>query len=346
MSNLPFIHGLTTMVRCLVRNALDPGPNPRKQVVMSINGATAIAGGNWKIFQGMMDRSRAALHLNTTVSSIQRKGDDNGINRYIITTADSHSPGGETQTQPIEFDDVIIATPWQFSNIKDEDQIIEQPIEKVTYAKLHVTLLASPFRFSPEFFNLPAGAAVPNMVYTTLAEGEDAKPGSEGAGKAGFFSASEVGTVKNPKTGEQEYVYKIFSPEAVTSEFLSSLLGAKVPETFVGSGEQGDEAQAQVEPVSWYHPAVFHPYPQLAPRTTFTDPVIGRGLYYTSGIESFISTMETSALMGKNVARLIMDEYLRGDASGGSDRLLAPGQTNEQIVMGLHASQEGLPAEL
>ena len=44
---------------------------------------------------------------------------------------------------------------------------------------------------------------------------------------------------------------------------------------------------------------------------TFEDLELARGLYYTSGIESFISTMETSALMGKNVAQLIVDDYLR-----------------------------------
>ncbi|KAG7149750.1 hypothetical protein HYQ46_001329 [Verticillium longisporum] len=46
------------------------------------------------------------------------------------------------------------------------------------------------------------------------------------------------------------------------------------------------------------------------PRITFQEPALGNGLYYTSGIESFISTMETSALMGKNVARLIADELV------------------------------------
>lgn len=43
---------------------------------------------------------------------------------------------------------------------------------------------------------------------------------------------------------------------------------------------------------------------------TFQDPIIGPGLYYTSGMESFISTMETNALMGKNIARLIVDDIL------------------------------------
>ncbi len=52
---------------------------------------------------------------------------------------------------------------------------------------------------------------------------------------------------------------------------------------------------------------------------TFEDPELARGFYYTSGMESFISTMETSALMGMNVARLVMDDYvnvLRGEEPG------------------------------
>lgn len=37
---------------------------------------------------------------------------------------------------------------------------------------------------------------------------------------------------------------------------------------------------------------------------------MARGLYYTAGIESFISTMETSALMGKNVAQLLVEDFM------------------------------------
>lgn len=43
---------------------------------------------------------------------------------------------------------------------------------------------------------------------------------------------------------------------------------------------------------------------------TFEELELAPGFYYTSGIESFISTMETSALMGMNVAQLIVDDHL------------------------------------
>ena len=46
-------------------------------------------------------------------------------------------------------------------------------------------------------------------------------------------------------------------------------------------------------------------------KITFEDLELARGFYYTSGIENFISTMETSALMGMNVAQLIVNDYLQ-----------------------------------
>lgn len=84
----------------------------------------------------------------------------------------------------------------------------------------------------------------------------------------------------------------------------------KVPNAFIGETKEDDANAIAVEPISWYYPHVFDSYPKAFPRMTFQDPVVREGLYYTSGVESFISTMETNALMGMNVARLIVDEML------------------------------------
>lgn len=54
---------------------------------------------------------------------------------------------------------------------------------------------------------------------------------------------------------------------------------------------------------------MWNSYPYELPRVTFEETELARGFYYTSGMESFISTMETSALMGMNVAQLIVDDY-------------------------------------
>jgi prenylcysteine oxidase / farnesylcysteine lyase len=306
---------------------------------MAAEGAMAVAGGNWQIFARMAQGSGAHVLLNTSVTSIAlAKGENTASTtpRYIIRTTDSTSPDAKIQTQDVEFDDVVIATPWQFSGISHEDDLMEHPIESVPYAALHVTLFATPFRFAPEFFALEPGTEVPISVLTTLGEGEEPRPGSEGAGKAGFFSATLVKVVTNPKNQGREYVYKIFSPEAVTPEFLSSLLGVQVPNTSTRLKGGESENSSMVDPISWIHPTVFNPYPQKLPRVTFQDPILGQGLYYTSGIESFISTMETSALMGMNVARLITDDYL-----GFAHRTGDTGEsTNQQHVVQLQDQAE------
>jgi prenylcysteine oxidase/farnesylcysteine lyase len=61
--------------------------------------------------------------------------------------------------------------------------------------------------------------------------------------------------------------------------------------------------------ISWYYPHVWKSYPYEYPRVTFEELELAPGFYYTSGIESFISTMETSALMGMNIAQLVVNDY-------------------------------------
>ncbi|KAI1475911.1 Prenylcysteine oxidase [Daldinia eschscholtzii] len=298
-SNLEYIHGLGTMV------------------AMAPEGAVAVAGGNWQIFSNMVADSNAHVYLNSTVTSITKEKDGASSSvspKYKFKTTRTDTTDDKAETYPVAFDKVVIATPYQFSGISHDENVIQHPVDSIPYVELHVTLFASPYRFSPEFFNLEPAATVPISVLTTLGKDDEAKPGPEAAGSAGFFSATLVKVVTNPKTQNAEYVYKIFSPHKVTPEFLSRLLGVQVPDTFtrpVTNEEDTREGATMVlDPISWYHPTIFHPYPQKYPRVTFQDPILGDGLYYTSGIESFISTMETSALMGMNVARLIANTNL------------------------------------
>ncbi|EHK43940.1 hypothetical protein TRIATDRAFT_127733 [Trichoderma atroviride IMI 206040] len=291
-SNLAYLHGLETMVS------------------FATDGAMSVVGGNWRIFEQMVRNSGATVYHNTTVSAIAfaKEKTSSSAPKYEISTASAGSSSTEPEVVATAFDDVIIASPWQFSNIEAGEGVIKHHIEEIPYTKLHVTLFSSPRKLDPEFFKLAPGSTAPSNVYTTLAEGEKPKEGTEGVGQTGFYSVSTLRTMLNPKTNATEYVYKIFSPKPVTPQFLSELFGVKVPEAFTsGSGENGDD-NGGVDPISWYYPHWFYAYPVELPRVTFQDPILGSGLYYTSGIESFISTMETSALMGMNVARLIVDD--------------------------------------
>lgn len=319
-SNLAYIHGLEAMVS------------------FATDGAHAVAGGNWRIFHNMVKRSRAAVKTNTQVSSIGiAEGSSPSAPRYIISAKDTSSAVSSSEAYPITFDTIVLASPWQFSNISTTEDVLAHKIDEIPYTKLHVTLFASPFKLRPGFFGLEDGAKAPSSVYTTLGPDEEPKVGAGGVGRTGYYSISTLRTVVNPATLKKEYVYKVFSVEALTPGFLSSLLGAEVPESFTptavtetADGVGGDSVG--VDPISWYYPHWFYSYPLELPRVTFQDAVVGNGVYYTSGIESFISTMETSALMGKNVARLIADdlagivreavkEATEGDDASGYDEL-------------------------
>ena len=276
-------------------------------VSSATDGAVTIRDGNWKIFDNMVRHSGASLYRNTTVTSMSFAKDDGSESKrqkYAVSTKLAGATTTNTDGYPISFDNIIVASPWQYSDIAAEDGIIKERIDEIPYTKLHVTLFASPFKLSAAAFNLSPGSKAPSSVYTTLNPRDRPKPGAEGVGSAGYYSISTLRTLLNPNTGRREYVYKVFSPDVVTPGFLSKMLGTEIPDTFTSSVETRG-----VAPISWYHPAWFHSYPIELPRVTFQDPIVGKGIYYTSGIESFISTMETSALMGKNVARLIADNH-------------------------------------
>jgi len=127
--------------------------------------------------------------------------------------------------------------------------------------------------------------------------------GKYGVGAAGFFSISTLRSVVRPlpdggEGGKVEYLYKVFSPEQFTDDKLGAILGIK---------EAGDRAAA----VPWIYRHVWKAYPYEYPRVTFEESKLADGLWYTAGIESFISSMETSSLMGMNVAKLIIDEWTK-----------------------------------
>ncbi|KAI9771501.1 MAG: hypothetical protein M1840_002121 [Geoglossum simile] len=267
-------------------------------VCMASEGAVSVDGGNWQIFHGMAKASGATVKLNTTVQQIHKT--DSGT--YIITSKEKPSTS-TSLPQEDEYDDVILAAPFQDSLITFTPPLPHVP-DKIPYVKLHVTLLTSPHRLSPSAFNLPPDALVPSVVLTTLGPNETPLDRGAGAGRAGFFSISTLRHAINPTSNRLEYLYKIYTPHPITKTSLSHFLN-------FSSGDE-DDGDVDDENVTWVHRHVWNAYPYLYPRVTFEDPVLDDGLWYTSGIESFISTMETSSLMGMNVARLMVDAWRVG----------------------------------
>lgn len=280
-SNLDFIHGLETMV------------------CMATDGAMAVDGGNWQIFQHMLNESGAKVLLGTTVSGISKNSSGN----YNIKV-EPHASDSEAAELAVEADAVIIAAPFHQTGIEvdiDCFRFFRKP-ENVTYVALHVTLFTTPLQLSRAAFNIPEGQEVPLTVLTTLPASEQPREGSDSAGSPGFYSISTLDIVENPKTGAQEYLYKIFSPMELDKQWILDHL-----ET--GSGK----TRSEKDEISWIHRKLWYSYPQESPRDEFDDIELGDGLWYTGGMETFISTMETNALMGRNVAALVIEALQEKD---------------------------------
>lgn len=142
------------------------------------------------------------------------------------------------------------------------------------------------------------------------------------AAEGGHIPASSL------ELNQTQYLYKIFSPAPLSAEYLSALFG------WTEQGEQRKEADSSSSssPLStlpkhlltWHHEKMWQSYPYLPPRTSFEpfDVYLGKEedgreqtragrLWSTAPMEVFISTMETSALSGMNVARLALDHLRR-----------------------------------
>ncbi|KAF2144792.1 uncharacterized protein K452DRAFT_316712 [Aplosporella prunicola CBS 121167] len=282
--NLPMINGLITMV------------------CMATDGAMAVAGGNWQIFANMLKASsNTSAHLNTTVSALTKQSDGSYTLAHKTTTAN-----GVSTTQEERFDSVIIAAPYQFADLAITPEPEHVP-DTVPYVTLHVTLFTSPHALSPTAFNLQAGARVPQVILTTLGADESPRGSARFPGRAGFFSISDLRRVRHPGSaaipaGRAEHLYKVFSAEPLSAAFMAKILGRPEP-------LEDEEYELPETDVSWVYRKVWHSYPYEFPRVTFDEVRLDRALWYTGGIEPFISTMETSALMGRNVARLVVDEW-------------------------------------
>lgn len=270
-------------------------------VSMAVEGAMSIKGGNQKIFQEMIKSSNCSTFLNTSVKNISPSSIKRG---YNITWLENIEKSKLPIINYEHFDSVVLTTPIPFSNISLENITLKNVPKEIRYIPLHVTLFTSPHQLNPVFFNIPKDKPVPATVITTLpsipppAFKNGPKPPVKGAPE--FISISKIRSTFNPSSQKSENLYKIFSLNAVDAILLSGLLNTTVATNLTTSPDT----------ISWYYPYVWeNAYPYSYPRDQFDEPQLTHNFWYTSGIESLVSTMETSALMGMNVARLIINDY-------------------------------------
>lgn len=274
-------------------------------VCMATEGAMAVRGGNWQIFDEAAKRSKANVMLNTTVLGVIK-----GESGQYFLAPDSQKQSPDSRPEP--YDAIILAAPYQFSGLEIEPEPEYLPFS-VDYVSLHVTLFSSPHLLSPTFFDMAADddTEVPSTILTTLPDGVNSSIPEPHR----FFSISTLRTI-DVETDDKgsfrtEYLYKIFSPAPLTGSFMSQLYGFE--DSYINTTISDPISDIPKQHISWLHEKTWHSYPYEVSRNMFEQIRLesagpGKGIWYTSGIEPFISTMETSALMGMNVARLIVDE--------------------------------------
>lgn len=196
--------------------------------------------------------------------------------------------------------------------------------------------------------NDPSTSSIPDTILTTLPRTLSDHPLGRGPAALGltpFWSLSTL-RVLNPATdttasipdyltsgtippetlslNQTQYLYKIFSPEPLPARFFVDLFqwDLDLPINIDVSSDRSEIADLAVLPkelLTWYHEKTWDSYPYLPPRDTFEgfdvyamDEKRKGKVWRTAPMEVFISTMETMALSGRNVARLVVDRLEEG----------------------------------
>ncbi|KAJ1964939.1 hypothetical protein GGI12_001101 [Dipsacomyces acuminosporus] len=262
--------------------------------------AYSVAGGNWQVFEKMLQASGATLHLNTGVRSIQH-----GNDRYTVAFADNN--GNKTLTD--DFDTVVIAAPLPLSGIdvlgtkQQEASLVEYVQMRVTFAigTLHPNLF--PGGHIPRLIVTPYHTTSPFNCLSILAclSSDDSDDSNNSSDPKRKLSKSQ----RQKMCKDGPVLVKIFSHEPVPL----------------------DKVFASVK---WHQEQLWHSYPKLIPRnshyTNSDDKDLYRphrppvpqivldkragsdGIYYINGFEAIFSTMESQTVAARHVVQLLLHE--------------------------------------
>ncbi|VDC01974.1 unnamed protein product [Peniophora sp. CBMAI 1063] len=170
-------------------------------VSLAATGATAIKGGNWKVFDQFVKRSGAKLYLKDKVETVKKVNADTWLLRSASGTR--------------RYNSIILAAPAPLAGL----ELPGEPLTPVDYVNLHVTLFTttSPHA-NPEYFGYKPGSKVPETILTAK-------------GTAEFNSMTYHGRLKDADGVPLEppqWVVKIFSMEKVEDAWIEKLFGHEV----------------------------------------------------------------------------------------------------------------------
>nr|XP_019048632.1 hypothetical protein I302_02404 [Kwoniella bestiolae CBS 10118]OCF27562.1 hypothetical protein I302_02404 [Kwoniella bestiolae CBS 10118] len=173
-------------------------------VSLAASGASSIQGGNWQIFKGMLDESKATVKLNTQASFLLISLP------FLVQTKKAFN-----DIKP--FDAVLFAAPWHSSPIsKKLEAKFESPIPAQQYVRLHVTYLTTTkSRPQASLFGLNETDYVPRSIMTSALTSR----------KNGTTPSNFESIAWHAETPAGEYPVKVFSLARLTDQFINDLIG-------------------------------------------------------------------------------------------------------------------------
>ena len=234
-----------------------------------------------QLIERLILSSRAEVYLSHAVSQISTRGSERTVDVHSIAQ-------GEPTVD--SFDAVIIAAPWQSTNIEMPDVVI--PPANVEYVDRYVTHFISSLPLDPTAFGLDKNGALPDTILTVPGPNEltDVKERSE-QGTAPFFSLSKSKIYPRNGSGAKN-LYRVLSSQNFTNADMNRLLK---PTSEAGADDD----------IIWSHSK--H-WTHAWPRADFEDSPyhiqVANGVYSTANLEVASSSIEAAVVMGKNVARI------------------------------------------
>ncbi|KZV76911.1 FAD/NAD(P)-binding domain-containing protein [Peniophora sp. CONT] len=170
-------------------------------VSLAATGATAIEGGNWRVFDEFVRRSGAKLYLKDKVSTVKKVNADTWLLRSSSGTR--------------RYNTIILAAPAPLAGL----ELPGEELPPVDYVNLHTTLFATTAPHAdPEYFGYKPGSKVPETILTAKGDAE-------------FNSMTYHGRLKDADGVPLEppqWVVKIFSMEKVEDAWIEKLFGHEV----------------------------------------------------------------------------------------------------------------------
>lgn len=255
----------------------------------------SIGGGNLRLIDRLIKISNAKLLLNTKVVRLEAASKG----KWKLFSAPSSGQKDNTYL----FDKVIIATPLSLTDLKIAPNAPAVPL--LQFADTVVTHFTTRYTLNASYFG--TGLPVPQNILTSATA---TKTGNKA--NVPFFSLrlldNEIQPVNSTSPPDPvQKLYKIISSKNISDAEITQYLAPESPE------------DAHLPAITWINREYLpNSVPRLDRTVKIQDKIeIQPGLFYAGGGAQVVDTIDFGCRMGRNAARLIVDDPIRFSPGNG-----------------------------